>query len=79
MSSKNFKNPFSFPHLKERGFQKEKIYEKHNINWNDYPVELKRGSACIRTEEGWIIDHEMPILKGDNRNYVDKLIYIEED
>ena len=36
-------------------------------------------SACIKTEKGWIIDHKMSILKGDDRNYVDKLIYIEED
>lgn len=32
--------------------------------------------AYIRTR--WIIDTEMPILKGENRNYVDKLIYIGE-
>lgn len=54
------------------------LHEKHGINWNDYPIELKRGSACIKTEEGWIIDHEMPILKGDDRHYVDHLIYVGE-
>lgn len=26
----------------------------------------------------WIIDEDMPILKGDNRKYVDDLIYVGE-
>lgn len=67
------------------------------INWNDFPVEQKRGSCCIRkereasefTEEEleyehvdrtpWIIDHEIPIFKGEDRAYVDALIYVEEE
>jgi tRNA(His) 5'-end guanylyltransferase len=32
--------------------------------------------SCLRTR--WIIDTEMPILKGENRKYVDNLIYIGE-
>ena len=31
-----------------------------------------------KTENSWIIDTEMPILKGENRAYVDDLIYIGE-
>lgn len=26
------------------------LMEKHNINWNDFPTHLKRGSCCIKTE-----------------------------
>ena len=63
------------------------LYEQKGINWNDYPTVCKRGSACIYTEyanmngshnSGWIIDKEMPILKGDDRAYVDNLVYIGE-
>lgn len=32
--------------------------------------------SCLRTR--WIIDTEMPILKGENRKYVEDLIYIGE-
>lgn len=46
------------------------------INWNDFPTELKRGSACYKSDSGWIVDHEMPILKGEDREYVDKWINI---
>ena len=48
------------------------------INWNDFAVDEKRGSCCIKTEEGFIIDRNIPIFKGDGREYVDKLIFIGE-
>ena len=63
------------------------LHEQKGINWNDYPTVCKRGSACIYTEyanmngshnSGWIIDKEMPILKGEDRTYVDNLVYIGE-
>ena len=63
------------------------LHEQKGINWNDYPTVCKRGSACIYTEyanmngshnSGWIIDKEMPILKGEDRAYIDDLIYIGE-
>lgn len=46
------------------------------INWNDFPTDCKRGAACIKREDGWYIDKNMPILKGEDREYIDKLIYI---
>ena len=56
------------------------------INWNNFPVDCKRGVACIKvnTESNdalrceWKIDKNMPMLKGDDRNYLDKLIYVGE-
>ena len=33
-----------------------------NINWNNVPTKFKRGSACIKNEDGWKIDNEMPEL-----------------
>ena len=32
----------------------------------------------IKTENSWIIDTEMPILKGEDRAYIDDLIYVGE-
>lgn len=62
------------------------LHEQKGINWNDYPTVCKRGTAIIKVaveDEGtntssWIIDAEMPILKGEDRAYVDNLIYIGE-
>lgn len=54
------------------------LFKNFNVNWNDYPAYLKRGSACIKNDNGWYIDKEMPILKNEDRNYVDKLIYIND-
>ena len=49
------------------------------INWNDFPTHLKRGSCCIKQEIGWIIDTEIPIFKNEGRDYIDNLIFIENE
>ena len=67
------------------------LHEQKGINWNDYPTVYKRGTAIIYINyqnpqsltngdiiKGWKIDTEMPILKGENRAYVDDLVYIGE-
>lgn len=50
------------------------LMDKFKVNWNDFPTHQKRGSACIRAEKGWIVDREMPILKGEDRDYLEKFI-----
>lgn len=49
------------------------LHEQRGINWNDYPTRWKRGVAWTK-EKG--IDFNMPILKGEDRKYVDELIYV---
>ena len=71
----------------------EILFAEKGINWNDYPTYLKRGSCCIKTtiqnpnvdiKDGaypksiWMIDLDIPIFKGDGRQYIDKLIYVGE-
>ena len=48
------------------------------IEWRYYPTPCKQGTCCIKTEEGWIIDRNIPIFKGEDRNYIDKLIFVGE-
>lgn len=82
------------------------LMTKYGINWNDFTIPCKRGTACIKVatrvttnikkepqpfgedkvtttiiEERpiWAIDENMPILKGEDRKYVDDLIYIGEE
>ena len=65
----------------------EMLFQK-GINWNDYSVPEKRGAFVRRADmdidsletvytRTWIIDTEMPILTED-RNYIDKLVYVGE-
>lgn len=56
----------------------EKLFSERNINWFDFPTCLKRGSCCIKREvdgiSTWVIDTEIPIFKGVDREYIEKLI-----
>lgn len=54
------------------------LIAQRNINWNELPTHCKRGTACIYDEGKWIIDMDMPILKGEGRQYLDRYIYIAE-
>lgn len=55
------------------------LFTQKCINWNDYPVDCKRGVACIYIpKNNWVIDTNMPIIKGEGRKYVEDLIYVEE-
>lgn len=62
------------------------LMTQKGINWNDIPSYQKRGSCCIKEEyciddsirSRWIIDNDIPIFKGDNRKYIEDLIYIGE-
>lgn len=62
---------------------KDMLMTEKGINWNDFPTYQKRGSCCIIGEyyidstpvrTHWVIDEEIPIFKGENRNYIEKLI-----
>lgn len=64
-----------------------------NINWNNFPTDCKRGACAIHINyqnpnsltdgdriKGWFIDKEIPIFKGEGRDYIEQLInYIEEE
>lgn len=54
------------------------LIEQFNINWNNYPTICKRGTACINKDGQWVLDTEMPILKGENRDYVNQHIFVGE-
>lgn len=55
------------------------LLTEKDINWNNYPTRCKRGAAVIKAGEYWIIDELMPILKGENRQYVDRFIFVGEE
>ena len=50
------------------------LHEQRGINWNDFETRWKRGVAWTRHGG---IDYDMPILKGESREYVDTVIYPE--
>lgn len=50
------------------------LLTQKDVNWNDYPDECKRGTCCIKKEDGWIVDKHIPIFKGDGREYIESKI-----
>lgn len=67
------------------GSIKDMLLKEYNIDWHDYPTSCKHGSACVmRPNESipgslmWVIDDEMPIIKGESRAYVNDAIMFNE-
>ena len=58
----------------------EMLFVQKGINWNDYSIFYKRGTACIPCHAIgiehtiWYIDKNMPILKGEDRNYLERYL-----
>ena len=84
----------NFPHKQLMGKNcnqlQEMLWQEKQINWNDIPTHLKRGSCCIKanytvnagTEKEsirtrWEIDTEIPIFSA-NREYVENRIVFED-
>lgn len=55
------------------------LLTEKDINWNNYPTSCKRGTAVIKKGGCWTIDDLMPILKGENREYVDRFIFVGDE
>ena len=63
------------------------LFQERDINWNNSPTHLKRGSCCIKEyialdekslRSYWRIDTEIPIFKGEDREYIERFIQPEE-
>lgn len=65
-------------HRKNVSMIQDMLHEQVGINWNDLPIPQKRGTACLKVNGKWTLDFEMPILKGEDRAYIDDLINVGE-
>jgi len=67
-------------HGKNGRQMQDMLMEKYSINWNNLSIPEKRGTAIIKNGEGvWVIDEEMPILRGEGRKYLESRIHFEEE
>lgn len=72
-----------YPHKELQGISKNDLQNKmlteKDVNWNNYPTTCKRGCCAIKDQDGkWFIDEEIPIFT-DDRDYINKLVFLEED
>lgn len=70
------------------------LMTQKGINWNDLSVYQKRGTCCVKCKglveletddpmddverNSWKVDLNIPIFKGDDRNYIESLLEPEE-
>ena len=57
-----------------------KLLTEKDINWNNFPIVAKRGTAVSKNGDlGWYVWENMPILKDEDREFVDQWIYVGEN
>lgn len=59
---------------------KEMLREQKSIDFdNDFSIVKQRGSCALNSYDCyWFIDNNIPIFKGEDRYYIDKLVYIND-
>lgn len=71
-------------HRKTINQVRDMLMNEKGIDWDGIPTKYKYGSCCVRVSNEetnrteWVINDEMPILKGEDRLYVDNLIFVGE-
>lgn len=57
------------------------VFTQIGVNWNDYETYKKRGSCVIKDEitGKWVVDRDIPIFKGESRQYIDRFVNIDGD
>lgn len=55
------------------------LFTEKGVNWNNYPTYLKRGSCCYKEEQGWELDLNMPVLKDEGRDFLERLVITTEE
>lgn len=62
------------------------LLAEKDINWNNFETYKKRGSCCVKkeyvqddiTRTKWVVDNNIPIFKGEDRYYIDDLVFVGE-
>ncbi len=55
----------------------EMLWQEHEINFNDYEPYYKRGRCVIKGDNGWFVDHNIPIFSQD-KNYIEEWLLTDE-
>ena len=64
-------------HKKSCDDLQEMLFQERGMNWNDTETHKKRGSCVYKSDEGWIIDKEIPIFTQDRHFIKQHLATVE--
>lgn len=56
----------------------EMLFAEKHINWNNYETVFRRGACCVKDGQGWKIDLNIPVFRGEDREYIEKLLLSEK-
>lgn len=62
-------------HGKSTKMIQEMLHQEKGINWNDLPIQYKRGSCCVKRDGEWMVDLDIPIFSMD-REYVERYVFV---
>ena len=70
-------------HRKTCNIIQDMLFTEKGINWNNFSTPEKRGSCCKKVDIGgdrlkWEIDKDIPVFKGDGREYIESLIPVQD-
>lgn len=69
-------------HQKTCSEVKDMLFTQRGINWDKFPTSCKRGTCIVKRfvpeyrRDIWTKDTEIPIFKGEGRNYIDTLVFV---
>jgi tRNA(His) 5'-end guanylyltransferase len=71
-----------FSHKQLHGKNRQQVIEmlanERGVNWNSYPLWEQRGSCIVKhptdSQQGWIIDDDIPIFQEDREYIMSKLV-----
>lgn len=56
----------------------DKMLTEKGVNWNDLTTYQKQGSCCIKVDDKWVIDDNIPIFSHD-RDYINSRIEFPDE
>ena len=64
------------PTYQKRGSCVIKEYHEETIYKQDLDGNYQPDKSVMRSE--WVVDKDVPIFRGDGRNYIERLVYVGE-
>lgn len=56
-----------------------KMGDEKGVYWGDLSVTQRRGSCCVKIDDRWVIDNNIPKFVNEGRDYIENRIVFDEE